>query len=420
MIVGNKFKWMLAAILCAAVAGGCDRKAERADASNSEPIGGGPVTETPQRTTGNSTSSADYCQLVEEGLGPRGEVEVRAEEVADGLEVPWGMLFMGDGDILVTERPGRIRLVRDGRLIGEPVATVEVAAAGEGGLLGIQKHPDYEDNHRFYIYVTADSDGDVVNRVELWQLSQDGEALSASRKRVILDDIPASRFHNGGRMRVGPDGMLYVGTGDAQNPENAQDPQVLAGKVLRLTPSGEIPDDNPFPNSPAYILGVRNTQGFDWRDRSTMLVTDHGPTGEMGRTGHDEVNVASAGENLGWPTIYSCQDEPKMRPPSLVWDEAVPPGGAAIYTGDAISQWKGSLLVGTLGSRHLHRVVFEDGSRRVKRHETYFLGDQPEGYGRLREVAMGPDGHLYVTTSNCDGRGTCPPDGDKILRIVPE
>jgi glucose/arabinose dehydrogenase len=427
----RSIKWLLVLVLCVTVTSvGCERKAAREDASNFEqsstdnPTGGGPPPERPPRTDDElslgETEPQDYCHLVERGYGPRGEVAVRAEEVVDGLEVPWGILFMGDGDLLVTERAGRLRLVRDGRLVNAPVATVEVAANGEGGLLGIQAHPDFDSNHRFYLYYTADKGDATVNRVEMWQLSQDGEALSARPKKVIVDDIPAARFHNGGRMRLGPDDMLYIGTGDARNPDYAQDLEVLAGKVLRVTPGGDIPPDNPYGDSPVYLIGVRNTQGFDWRDTSTMLVSDHGPSGEMGRTGHDEINVAAPGENLGWPTIYGCQDEPKMSPPSLTWDTAVPPGGAAIYTGDAIVEWKGSLMVGTLGSRHLHRVAFDGDSRRVERHETYFVGDPPEGYGRLREVIMGPDGHLYVTTSNCDGRGSCPPDGDKILRILPD
>src|SRR5690606_11806311 len=148
------------------------------------------------------------------------------------------------------------------------------------------------------------------------------------------------------------------------------------------------------------------TQGFDWRDRETLYVTDHGHSGERMRRAHDEVNVARAGDNLGWPGIYSCESREGMVSPSLTFEEALPPGGAAVYTGDAIPEWKGSLLIGTLGSRHLHRVVFDSREpRRVDQHEVYLRST----YGRLREVLMGPDGHLYVTTSNCDGRGSCGP-----------
>jgi aldose sugar dehydrogenase len=213
--------------------------------------------------------------------------------------------------------------------------------------------------------------------------------------------------------------MLYVGTGDAREPKTSQNRDSLAGKILRLTPDGQVPQDNPFPGNPAFITGIRNTQGFDWLNQSTLLVTDHGPSGELGRTGEDKVSVAQAGDNLGWPNIQNCQTPQGLVRPSIVWQDAVPPGGAAVYTGNAIPEWKGNLIIGTLGSRHLQRVVFDSANpRQVKTHEVYFQPNSPNSFGRLREVIMAPDGELYVTTSNCDGRGNCPQGGDKILRIT--
>jgi aldose sugar dehydrogenase len=367
-----------------------------------------PVAESP------GAAGAD-CELVRSGSGPIGDVDVRAEVVVAGLEVPWGLAFLPGGDLLVTERPGRIRLVRNGQLVPSPVASLDVSARAEGGLLGIVLHPEFDVNRFFFVYYTADLSGGAINRVERWTLSQD--AATASPDRVIIDDIPAARFHNGGRMRFGPDGNLYVGTGDAGTPRSSQQRDQTAGKILRLTPDGEIPGDNPFPNNPAYITGIRNTQGFDWSADGTLWVTDHGPSGEMGRRGHDEVNIARPGDNLGWPDIYGCQERNGMVAPALTWREAVPPGGAAFYTGSAIPEWSGSLIIGTLGSQHLHRVVPGNGQA-MSHHEVYFQGNPPGGFGRLREVIMGPDGHLYVTTSNCDGRGDCPPDRDRILRII--
>ncbi|GAB4380998.1 MAG: PQQ-dependent sugar dehydrogenase [Elainellaceae cyanobacterium] len=356
------------------------------------------------------------CQFVESGYGPTGQVEVRAEEVVSGLEVPWGIVFLEDGNMLVSERPGRIRLVQDGQLQPEPVATVNVSASGEGGLLDIEAHPDFASNRQFYVYYTADRESGPVNLVERWQLSPDGQ--TASPDRVIVDNIPVARYHNGGRLQFGPDGMLYVGTGDATDPSTSQDPDSLAGKILRVTPEGEIPGDNPFAGSPAYIIGIRNTQGFDWFNQSALWVTDHGPSSELGRRGQDNVSLAIAGDNLGWPTLQDCQTQPDLVSPALVWQQAVPPGGAAVYTGDAIPEWKGSLLIGTLGSEHLHRVVFDpEAPYQVQTHEVYF-GDGSNSLGRLRDVTMGPDNQLYVTTSNCDGRGNCPPEGDRILRIT--
>lgn len=360
-----------------------------------------------------NADGGDSCLLVENGFGSQGEVNVRVEEVVSGLDVPWGIGFLPNGNILVTERSGQVRFVQNGQLRPQAVATINVTARGEGGLLGLAMHPDFASNRFFYIYYTADTNGSSVNRVERWRLSADG--LSADRDRIIVDNIPVSQFHNGGRLRFGPDGMLYIGTGDARNPDLSQDVNSLAGKILRVTPEGQVPSDNPFPNNPVYILGIRNTQGFDWVNPSTMQITDHGPTGELGRSGHDEISIATAGDNLGWPTIYRCQSRSGLVTPSIVWQQALPPGGATIYTGDAIAQWRGNLIVATLRSENLHRIVFDPQSpEQVERHEVYLQGE----YGRLREALMGPDGELYVTTSNCDGRGNCPPDGDKILRIT--
>lgn len=359
-----------------------------------------------------TTNSQAKCILVEDGFGVPGQVNIRVEEVVAGLDVPWGIAFLPNKDMLVTERSGQVRLVQNGKLRPQAIATINVSDRGEGGLLGIATHPDFASNRYFYIYYTANANGSAVNRVERWQLSSDG--LSATRDRTILDNIPVARFHNGGRIRFGPDGMLYIGTGDARNPDLSQDVKSLAGKILRVTPDGQVPQDNPFPGNPVYILGVRNTQGFDWPTPSTLWVSDHGPSGELGRFGHDEVSVAQAGDNLGWPTIYRCQSQQKLVTPEIVWQQALPPGGATIYTGEAIPEWKDSFIVAALGAEHLQRVVIDPKSGQVQRHEVYLKGEQ----GRLREAIMGPDGELYVTTSNCDGRGRCPAQQDKILRIT--
>jgi len=369
--------------------------------------------QTAQEVSQKNAPNNQACTLVKNGFGSPGKVNLRAEEVVTGLEVPWGIAFLPNRDMLVTERPGRVRLVRGGKLIPKPVATINVTDSGEDGLLGIATHPNFTENRFFYVYYTADRNGSQVNRVERWRLSQNG--LTASADKVIVDNIPVAQFHNGGRIRFGRDGMLYIGTGDAREPQSSQDVNSLAGKILRVTPDGQVPQDNPFNNSPVYITGIRNTQGFDWRDESTLWVTDHGPSGELGRRGHDKVSLAKAGDNLGWPTIYRCESKQGLVTPSIVWREALPPGGAAIYTGNSIPEWKGSLIIATLRSENLQRVVFDSKSpQQVTRHEVYLQGR----YGRLREAVMGPDGELYVTTSNCDGRGNCPSQKDKIIRIT--
>jgi len=365
---------------------------------------------------GSSVSAvAPGCILVEDGWGPAGTTAIRVERVAAGLEVPWAIAFLPGGDALVTERPGRIRLLRGGVLEAAPVATVPVVAEGEGGLLGIAADPGFAENHRFYTYATVEAGGRTVNQISRWVLADDRR--SASMDRVIVDGIPAGSTHDGGRIRFGPDGLLYAGAGDGRESRRAQDHGSLGGKLLRVTTDGAPADGNPFPGSAVFMLGVRNTQGFDFLDAQTLVVADHGPSGDTGRSGHDEVNVARAGANLGWPDAYSCEAAQGVTSPVLVWSRAAPPGGGSLYRGDAVPAWKGSFLVGTLGARHLHRIALgEDG--RVREHEVYLEGDPPGGLGRLRDVQQGPDGAVWVTTSNCDGRGNCPPEKDEIVRIV--
>ncbi len=363
-----------------------------------------------------AATPAPGCALVERGFGPEGAVPIRVERVATGLEIPWGIAFLPGGDALVTERPGRVRLLRRGKLEQAAVATVKVAEMGEGGLLGIAADPAFAENRRFYLYATVDEGGRNVNQVTRWVLAADGR--SAREERVLLDGIAAGKYHDGGRIRFGPDGMLYVGTGDAREPRSAQEPRGPNGKILRITRDGEVPRDNPVAGSPVFLLGVRNVEAFDWLDARTLVVADHGPSGELLRTGGDEITVARAGENLGWPDAWRCDARAGTTPPILAFVEAMPPGGASFYRGDLIRQWKGSFLVGTLRSRHLHRVeIGADG--RLRAHEVYLRGDPPAGLGRVREVVQGPDGALWVTTSNCDGRGTCPAEKDVVARILP-
>ena len=305
----------------------------------------------------------------------------------------------------------------------------------EGGLMDVVLHPDFATNRHFYLFRSIAASGDTVkSQVVRYELASD--AASATEDAVILDDIPATPFHQGGRMRFGPDGMLYVAVGsDDPTPGAAHASQQttgLAGKILRITPDGDVPSDNPWSGSAAFVIGVRNPQGLDWNANGDLIVTDHGPTFVDGAvpsvTGQDEVNVASSGANLGWPVTYGCAEAAGMTSPALVWEDGVPPGGAAFYTGTAISDWTGDLFIGVLGfskgssdktGRHLHRVSFDASDpTKVSSHEVYLKGDAPDGFGRLRTVIMGPDGHLYVTTSNCDGRGTCGTDKDVVLRVT--
>ncbi len=344
-----------------------------------------------------TTALIAACLLVKgDSFGPPGAVPVRAETIASGLEVPWSFAFLPGGDVLVSERPGRVRLLRNGKLLEKPVLTVEHGESSEGGLLGIAVN-----GSELFLYLTAPG---PRNELQRWTLAPDH--FSARFDKVVLSGIAASRYHDGGRIRFGPDGLLYVGTGDATQRARSQDGQSLNGKLLQIAKDG---------TARIWASGVRNTEAFDWLDSSTLALADHGPSGEMGRYAHDEVNVVHQGDNLGWPDIYGCETKPGMVTPLLTFDaHSAPPGGLAVYRGSAIPEWKGSILVATLASEHLHRVVISEGS--VRLHEVYFLNK----FGRLREIAMTPSGELWMTTSNCDGRGECGREKDRILRIVRE
>jgi glucose/arabinose dehydrogenase len=327
------------------------------------------------------------------------------EVFTTGLEVPWDLAFLPDGALLVTERPGRVRLVAaDGSLREQPVARVEVTAQGEGGLLGIDLDPQFAAGQRFaYLYATT-SDGMQVQR---WRVGDDG---TMSREAVVLDGIRAGRIHDSGRLRFGPDANLYVLTGDAGQGRLAQDPASLNGKVLRLRPDQyRATADDPE----IVSLGHRNPQGLDWQpDSDGLVTTDHGPSGFDGPPCCDEVNVVSEGGNYGWPEVFG-PDHGRFRAPVMLWrTPPIAPSGAAFLSLPG-SSWTGSFFVAALRGRALHRLTF-NGPDVVD--EQVLLGQE---YGRLRAVVEGPDGALYVTTSNRDGRGDPSRGDDRILRIVP-
>ena len=329
--------------------------------------------------------------------GPEGKIPLRAETVVSGLEVPWSFAFLKDGDVLISERPGRVRLLHGGKLEAEPVLSVKTGESSEGGLLGIAVSP--RDESQLFLYLTAPG---PRNQLQRWTLAKDHR--SAKLDQVLIGEIAAARFHDGGRLRFGPDGALYLGTGDARQPERSQDPKSLNGKVLRIGADGKA---TPF------LLGVRNVEAFDWLDGGTLVVADHGPSGELGRYANDEVSLARQGDNLGWPSIYGCEERRGMVAPLVAWSaHALPPGGAVVYRGSAIPELRGNVLVASLAAEHIHRLVLKDG--KLAEHEVYFR----QKFGRLREIAMTPSGELWVSTSNCDGRGECGAEKDRVLRIV--
>jgi len=341
-----------------------------------------------------------------------GSLRPGVEVVATGLQAPWSLDFAPDGRIFVTERPGRVRVIAGGRLQPEPWATVPVAEqpGSESGLMGIALDPDFRSNGFVYVYYSYQDQGHLWNRlVRLVDRNGRGEV-----DRVLLDRIPGASIHDGGRVKFGPDGKLYLTVGDAAVGENAQNPNSLNGKILRLNPDGTVPPDNPFPGSPVYALGLRNPQGLAWHPLTRQLfASDHGPSGGPPNCCHDELNLIEPGGNYGWPVVFGAGGAPRFTDPVLEsGTETWAPSGIDFGTAGPV---RGVLFIAALRGQHLRAVWLGlPGFRRVEAQQVLFQNE----YGRLRDVVAGPDGALYILTSNRDGRGSPRPGDDKLLRVT--
>lgn len=336
---------------------------------------------------------------------------IRVDLWVEGLEIPWSLVFLDEQTALVSERPGRIRLIREGVLRETPYMEINVHHSGEGGLMGLAVHPEFPRKPFIYAMYTYREDGSTFNKVVKLEAGEDFAVFSST----VIDRIPGGRFHNGGRIAFGPDGYLYIATGEIFRAELAQDLESLGGKVLRVDEAGNIPDDNPFPGSPVFSYGHRNPQGVAWHpETGHMFSSEHGPSGEFAVRAHDEINILEAGGNYGWPEVVGIAKREKFVDPIIVWpDHAVPPGGMTFRNGD--------LFVATLRSRALVRIVLERKQQEffVTKIERWFAEDFDRGrYGRLRDVVSGPDGYLYFLTSNRDGRGSPHPGDDRIYKIL--
>jgi glucose/arabinose dehydrogenase len=343
----------------------------------------------------------------------RDGLTLRVETFVDGLEVPWSLAFTSPGRMLVTERPGRVRVVENGRLLPRPLAVLaDVESRGETGLMGLALAPDYPKSRLLYLSYAYTVSGGIQVRVA--RFHDDGTGLS--RATTIIEGLPAAQFHAGCRLRFGPDGKLYVTTGDATTREIAQKMDSLGGKTLRLNPDGTIPSDNPFPGSPIFSLGHRNSQGLDWQPGTNLqFQTEHGPSGFDGPGGGDEVNIVEAGKNYGWPVAHHKLSHAGMVSPLLEFTPAIAPSGASFVTGGKLPGLKGDFLFACLIGERLMRVRLDPKDpRRVAAVEAIF----DRQFGRLREVQNGPDGAIYVSTSNRDGRGSVRRGDDRILRLT--
>lgn len=367
----------------------------------------------PGRGAGEVESTAGTRETGQ--AGAKDQASFRVETVVGNLEVPWSIVWAPDGRMFFTERVGRVRIYSNGRLQPAPLFTVpDVEPSGESGLMSIALHPQFASNHFLYLSYAYKGDNQNV-RVVRYREAETG----LTDRKVIIENIPAAQFHAGCRLRFGPDNKLYITTGDATRKDLAQRLDSLAGKILRVNDDGTIPADNPFvgqqnTRQEIWSYGHRNSQGIDWQPGSNLLFeTEHGPSGFDGPGGGDEVNIVEKGKNYGWPIVHHTQTHPGMEEPLLEYTPACAPASAMFYRGAQFPQFRGNFFFGCLRGARIIRVVLD--GRRVVTQENLLEGK----YGRIRDVAEGPEGYLYFSTSNRDGRGSPASDDDRIVRLVP-
>jgi glucose/arabinose dehydrogenase len=330
--------------------------------------------------------------------------------VVTNLDTPWSLAFSKNGILFFTERPGYVKAFYNNTLINLKVENLNVKEIGEGGLLGIALDPNFPNSPYIYLYYTYE-EGKLWNRVVRYKF----ENWSLVDQKILIDKIPAATLHNGGRIKFGPDGKLYITTGDATQRDLAQDINSLAGKILRINTDGSIPEDNPFPNLPIYSYGHRNPQGIDWFD-NLMFSSEHGPSGELGYA-HDEINFIIKGANYGWPIVVGISNDKKFKDPILdTGEETWAPSGISFYKGNIYPELKNKLLVATLRGKHLRIIEIDFKEIKVLNHYAILSNL----LGRIRDVVEGPDGYIYIATSNKDGRGIPALDDDRIVKLIPK
>lgn len=372
--------------------------------------------------------SGVFCAAVSVAFAQGGQVfetsagSVRAEVVATGLENPWAIAFLPDGRLLVTERPGRLRIVETDGETGDPISGLpNVVAQRQGGLLDVVIAPDFADTGRIYLTFSesgrdAKLGGGAGTAVMSAVLNLEGKSGALSAQKVIfrMNNFTGSGVHFGSRIVIGEDGNLWVTLGERGEMDRAQDAFDLAGGVVRIAPDGSIPPDNPFVDgqggNPAFwSIGHRNPQGATLGADGSLWTVEHGAMGG------DEINRPLAGLNYGWPVItYGLNYDGRKigvgkvaagyEQPVYYWDPSIAPSGLDFYDGDLFGQWKGDLLVGSLKFQLLVRLDMEDGQ--VVGEERLFEG----AFGRIRDVRVGPDGAIYLATDERKGQ---------IIRVSP-
>ncbi|MFB5632079.1 MAG: PQQ-dependent sugar dehydrogenase [Nitrosopumilus sp.] len=320
------------------------------------------------------------------------------EILAENLDKPRS-IAVSENRIFVTEKDGSIVVIENDVQLESPLATFRAADVFDGGLLGITLHPNFVENHYIYVFLTYEEDEALWNKI--MRITESENKLQDAE--TIFDKIPASSFTNGGFIKFGPDDKLYIGTGTTSDSSHLpQDLDSLSGKILRINDDGSIPEDNPFTNSPVYSLGHRHPQGMTWDDDGNLYVAEFGPEK------NDEINIILAGKNYGWPE-QECSGNENFENAILCYDPSIEPGGILFYTGDKFD-FEFPFIMASMRASNVYQVDFEEGLSSQK--------SILSGIGRVRDVVQGPDGYLYVITSNTDGKGFPATNDDKLLRIL--
>ncbi len=333
------------------------------------------------------------------------------EVFVKNLEVPWSIVFTSENRVLVNERPGRLRIIENGKLITEPLKIFdEVSNNSEEGLMGLALDPDYTANKLIYVSYAYKKADELL--VKVVRFKDNGNSLS--KEKIIFDNLPAAKYHAGCRLRFGPDKKLYITTGDAGERNYAQDLNKLHGKILRINSDGTIPADNPFANSPVWSYGHRNPQGIDWYPGTDILwETEHGPSGFDGPGGGDELNVIVKGGNYGWPVVSHNESKEGMVSPLLVFTPAEAPASGMFYKSGKIAEFKECFLFGCLKGNGIIVVKIDPNDKTKALSYKKIATD----FGRIRDITEGNDGFIYFSSSNRDGRGRIQDGDDKIYRI---
>lgn len=347
------------------------------------------------------------------------------EEVATGLKVPWSLAFAPDSRLFMTQQPCRVDVLLPvaGGFDPTPRHLLTLADCVDvgDGLRGLALAPDFAASHNMYVvYTYRKQDGALATRVS--RLTERDGGLHD--ERVVLQDIPGGEFHTAGRVEFGPDGKLYLATGDALDTTLPQNPTSLGGKILRFNPDGSVPTDNPYPGSYVYSMGHRNPQGLAWHPSTHQLfIVDHGPSptiaGEPGTCCHDEINIVGPATNYGWPVHAGRAGDPRYTDPVLESGTSTwAPASALFYTGARFPGWNGALLFGGLISQQIGLMHWKAGQEQHA--EARLLPILPGAFGRIRALAQGPDEYLYFVTSNTDGRSgaVARPGDDRLLRVI--